>query len=104
MTEYDDLEELERELGATLRTALRRDASVITGEPRLETHAMWRDRYDTANDAVMVVEVPRARSGRSGRRRWLVAAAVVMAGVVLISGTVLLRDVGDERSARLRPA
>ena len=51
MNEFDDLDALERELGPSLRVALRRAAAGIVAEPQLEAQALSGSESDARRHA-----------------------------------------------------
>jgi hypothetical protein len=97
VNEFDVLEDLERELGPSLRVALHRAADRVTGEsaPNVVLIADNADRQAREHEsaAATLVDV-RPRAVRPRRRRWLVAAAAALV-VVVTAVTVLVRQAGD---------
>jgi hypothetical protein len=97
----DHLDDLERELGPSLRVALQRAAEGITGEP--ETYALSGNGAEADGLDVSVVDVEPARDQRTGRRRWIVMAAAA-AAVALIIGSVLAWTATNDDAQRNPPA
>jgi WD40 repeat protein len=106
VTDFGDLDALERELGPSLRVALRRAAAEITEEHQPRAPWLSRNgpaasgaRFDDAagnlevlepeGSEVMIVDFEPAPDKRAGRRRWLVIAAAA-AALVLIAGSMLV--------------
>jgi hypothetical protein len=111
VTDFDDLDVLERELGPSLRIALRRVAAEIREEQ--QSHAPWLSGIgsaapgvgfdDVAGDLVplepegsevMIVDLGLTPTKRGGHRRSLVVVAA--AALVLIAGSVLVWAAVDD--------
>jgi hypothetical protein len=88
--DLDDLDLLERELGPSLRLALRRAAAGITAEQEL----------DGRTGATLVDVQPMWRT-RSGRRRWVIAA---VAAALLVVAVVAVETTRDENLGTVVPA
>jgi hypothetical protein len=105
VNDHDDLDELERELGASLRLALHRAAEPITEARRPPAPSLSPKgpatrgvRFDDVVDDLEVLEPKRAEvrvvdleptlGERAEHRRWLVAAAAVVAAALVV-GSVL---------------
>ena len=119
MNDFDDLDDLERELGPSLRVALRRAAARITDEPPLEARSLNRLASEAPEVPIDdgapllrateetstrgVVDVPRTRRDELGRR-WRLAAAAVVAALLLFAGAVLVTGSGDNKIRTRVPA
>lgn len=110
MNDFDDLEELERELGPSLQLALRRAAGGITDErprtaPRLSgtgTAAPATGWDDAATEAIALGDYP-TQVQRPGHRRRLVLAAAA-AALLLVAGGALVRVATDDSPDGVSPA
>jgi len=108
VNDMDDLDELERELGPSLRLALGRAAAEITAEHPPEALSFGRSgpatpgaSFDDAARDLDVLETPLAdlapepeRGPRTTTRRWLVVAAAVT--IIVIVAAVLAYRSGDD--------
>jgi hypothetical protein len=100
VNDYDDLDELERELGPSLQLALRRAAGAITD--RRSPTPLWlrhrgpgpaaRGLDDAATEAPDLGVYP-SRVEPRGPRWWLVAAAA--AALAIVAGGLLVRATAD---------
>jgi hypothetical protein len=114
MNDFDDLDALERDLGPSLRLALRERAAAISDGHR---PAVWRagDNGGPARDADLnlTVHEPHVREltilepeptdvGRRNSRRWMAAAAAVAAIFLLV--TVLVATGSDDAGRTNPPA
>jgi hypothetical protein len=119
VNDYDDLDELERELGPSLQLALRRAAGQVTDERPPTTHwlrstaptapASWLedairdlgDREAAATDATVVGVYPSPDPRPAHRRR--VVVAVAAAALLLVAGGVLVRAATDDDAPGVVP-
>jgi hypothetical protein len=119
VNDHDELDELERELGASLRLGLRRAAAEITEEHRPHAPALRANgpptpgtRFDDADlepleppgiDATVMSLEP-TPDKRAGRGRWLVAAAAAAAAALIVGAAVIVRTVSDDGVEVIAPA
>jgi hypothetical protein len=90
----DDLDELERELGTSLRLALGRAAAAITDERRPEPPSVDRYRPAPATEVTVIDFVP-APHDVVRHPRWLVTAAVA-AAIALVLGSLFVWAATDD--------
>ncbi len=105
MNDGDDLDALERELGPSLRVALRRIAAEITSDRPTASGATDHHRpAQTVLDGVVTVDLERSSPASPTRQRgrpWLGAAAAVSAAaaVVLAIAAVVLPRLDNDKPA-----
>jgi len=103
VNDFDDLDDLERELGPSLRVALRRAADMVTDDGRTSTP--WPT--DVAQDEPTFVDLETlapATTVRRPRRPRLVAAAIVSAAAVVVAGiAVVALSRGDDAEPTDQP-
>ena len=92
MNDFGDLDELERELGPSLRLALRRAADQITDDPQGRDSLM--SYLDTSPDEQIT---PRQTPGGGRRRVVVIVAAIAAAAAIVIAAIVLVSR--DDESA-----
>ena len=93
MNDFDELDELERDLGPLLRVALRRTAAQVTATGT--TTSPPTSDHDPVSppvqDRVTMIDLetsPRAEPAPPRRRPWLIVAAIAAAAVVVVVVTV----------------
>jgi hypothetical protein len=89
VSRFDDLDELEREVGSSVRVALRRAAASIADD------APAKD-LDRAGAEVPVVDLEAAPEARPAPRRWRLAAAAVAALVLVLGGVLVWAASSDD--------
>ena len=104
MNDVDDLDDLEREVGPTLRVALRRLAGEITDDT--PATSPWASDDDLVSqpveDGVIMVELghsTRAPTARQRRRPRLNAATIVAAAAVIVVAVVVALSPLDHDTA-----
>jgi hypothetical protein len=89
VSRFDDLDELEREVGPSVRAALRRAAESIPAE------APAHD-VDRTDSDVPVLDLEAAPQARPGPRRWRLATAAVAALVLGVGGVLMWAAANDD--------